>query len=267
MYQLQNVLNALVSGIRERHFMLGREPKKVYGLMLKTVLHAVNQARFSEVETNFLLTTLANDVRTLVAFINRLLQKRVAESSIYLKNAIDALERMRNSRKPFYIILCDALSLPEYMFLLYTFHEFVSADKTFCAVNPGGKTATFKYLAKEYLSIKTLPSLEEVTMRNVGESLREKLGASGSFIFRDIDMLIHYGGEYGDVDSMINSLFKIVNRLQNEVENWLNNKYKVLILADHGYDVLRNDNIWTLNHRWEKEKLCVSPFVPILIMG
>lgn len=267
MYQLQNMVNRLVSGIKERHFMLGREPKKVYGLMLKIVLHAVNQARFSEVETNFLLTTLTNDVRMLVAFINTLLQKRVAESSIYLKDAIDALERMRNSREPFYIILCDALSLPEYMFLLYSFHEFVSADKAFCAVNPGGKTATFKYLAKEYLGIKKLPSLEEVTMRNVSEGLREKLGASGSSVFRDIDTLIHHGGEYRDVDNMINSLFKIINKLHNKVENWLNNKYKVLILADHGYDVLRNDNIWALTHRWEKEKLCVSPFVPILIMG
>lgn len=267
MYQLQNMLNVLVSGIRERHFMLGREPKKVYGLMLKTVLHAVNQARFSEVESNPLLTTITNDVRTLVAFINTLIQRRVAESSIYLKNAIDALECMRNSRKPFHIILCDALSLPEYMFLLYTFHEFVSADKAFCAVNPGGKTATFKYLAKEYLGIKKLPSLEEVTMRKVGEGLREKLGASGSSVFRDIDMFIHYGGEYEDVGNLINNLFKIINKLHSEVENWLNNKYKVLILADHGYDILRNDNIWTLTHRWEKDKLCVSPFVPILIMG
>jgi hypothetical protein len=66
---------------------------------------------------------------------------------------------------------------------------------------------------------------------------------------------------------MINSLFKIANKLHNEVENWLNNKYKVLILADHGYDILRNENVWTLTHTWEKEKLCVSPFVPILIIG
>jgi len=267
MYQLQNMVDMLVSGIRERHFMLGREPKKVYGLMLKIVLHAVDQAHFSEVESNPLLTTLTNDVRTLVEFINTIIQRRVAESSVYLKNAIDALERMRNSREPFYIILCDALSLPEYMFLLYTFHEFVSIDKALCAINPGGKTATFKYLAKEYLGIKTLPSLEEVTMRNVGESLREKLGASGCSVFCDIDMLIHYGGEYADVDNMINSLFKITNKLHDEVENLLNNKYKVLILADHGYDVLRSDNIWTLTHRWEKEKLCVSPFVPMLIIG
>jgi len=267
MYQLQNMVNALVSGIKERHSMLGKEPKQVYALMVKVVLHAADQAYFSEVESNPLLTTLTNDVRMLVGNINLLLQKRLAESSVYLKGAIDILERIRNVREPLYIILCDSLSLPEYMFLLYTFHDFVSVDKALCAVNPSGKTATFKYLAKEYLGIETLPSLEEVTMRNVSEGLREKLGASGSSIFRDIDMLIHYGGEYKDVDEMINSLFKIANKLHKEVKNWLNNKYKVLILADHGYDVLRNENIWTLTHRWEREKLCVSPFVPILTIG
>ena len=97
--------------------------------------------------------------------------------------------------------------------------------------------------------------------------MREKLGAFGSSIFRDIDMLIHYDGEYEDADKMINSLFEIANKLRIDVEYWLNNRYKVLILADHGYDILRNENIWALTQRWEKEKLCVSPFVPILIMG
>ncbi len=267
MYQLQNTINMLVSDVKERHFMLGKEHEKVYALMLKTVLHAVGQARFSEVESNPLLTALTDDVRTLITSINSLLRRRVAESSVYLKTAIEVLERMRNSREPLYIILCDALSLPEYMFLLYTFHESVSVDKALCAVNPSGKTRTFEYLAKEYLGIKTLQPLEEVTMRNVGEVLREKLGASGFSIFRDIDMLIHHGGEYRNVDEMIESLFKIANKLQKEVENWLNNKYTVLILADHGYDILRNDKVWMLTHTWEKEKLCISPFVPILIIG
>ena len=267
MYQLQNTINVLVREIKERHFMLGREPERVYALMLKTVLHAVNQARFQEVESNPLLTSLIANVRTLIVSINSLLWKRVTETSIYLKSTIDVLEHMRNSREPLYIILCDSLSLPEYMFLLYTFDEFVGIDKALCAVNPSGKTATFKYLAKEYLGIKTLPSLEEITMRNVAEGLREKLGASGASIFRDIDMLIHYGGEYMSTDDLINSLFKIVNKLHIEVKNWLDNKYKILILADHGYDVLRRNNVWVLTHKWEKGKLCISPFVPMLLMG
>jgi len=270
MYQLQNIVNRLVSRIKKRHFVLGLENvelENVYAFMLKTVLHAAGQACFSEVESNPLLTTLADEVRTLLTSINSIIKRRVTESSVYLESIIDVLERIRNSRESLYIILCEALSLPEYMFLLYTFHEFVDVDKAFCAVNPSGKTATFKYLAKEYLGIKTPSPMEEVTMKNVGEGLRQKLGASGTSIFRDIDMLIHYGGGYEDVDDMIESLFKITNKLRIEVENWLNNKYKVLILADHGYDVLRNVNVWTLTHSWEKEKLCVSPFVPVLIMG
>jgi hypothetical protein len=266
MYQLQNTINTLADRIREIYTMLGSDLEKVYTCMLKTVMHAVDQSCFPEVESNPILATMAGNVRPLIISINLLLRKRVVESSLYLKNAIDILKHTRNSREPLYIMLCDALSLPEYMFLVYTFGKSSGVDKALCAVNPSGKTATFKYLAKEYLGIKTLPPTEEIVMKNVCEGLREKLRASGASIFRDIDMLIHYGEEYRNVDEMINSLFKIANKLHNEVENWLNNNYKVLITADHGYDVLRNGNVWTLTHRWEREKLCVSPFVPILIM-
>jgi hypothetical protein len=259
-------MTLLVSGIRERHFMLGKEPEKIYALMLKTVLHAIDQTHFSDVETNPVLTALTGDVRTLIISINSILRRRVAETSLYLKTAIDILEDMKNSEEPLYIILCDALSLPEYMFLLYVFHESVAIDKALCAVNPSGKTATFKYLAKEYLGLKRLPPLEEATMKNISESLRRKLGASGATLFQDFDMLIHYRGEYRNADEMIMSLFKTMNKLQKEVEKHLNNEYTVLLLADHGYDVRKRGNLWTLTHQWDKEKLCVSPFVPILIM-
>jgi len=257
----------LVDEIKERRYILGIKPERVYGLMFKTVLHALSQAYFPEVESNFLLVALADHIKTLISSMNLLIRRKVAKLSVYLKSVMDFMERTRDLREPLYIILCDSLSLPEYMFLLYAFHRFVSAEKAFCAVNPSGKTATFKYLAKEYLGIEMLPSSTEVTMRNISEGLRKKLGASGASIFRDIDMLIHYGGEYKEIDDMISILFKITNKLCIEVKNWLNNKYKVLILADHGYDVLRNKNVWTLTHKWEKEKLCISPFIPILMMG
>jgi hypothetical protein len=257
----------LVSGIKERDFMLGKEPKKVYGLMLKMTLHAIKQADLSEVEGNPLLTALTDNVRILVIGINSLLRRRVAESSIYLKNAVDFLENLKNSREPLYIILCDALSIPEYLFLLYIFQEFVNVGDALCAVNPSGKTMTFKYLAKEYLDITVPASLEETTLKSIGEGLRKKLGASGFSILRDIDMLIHYSGEYSHVDDMINSLSKIAEKIRREVQERFDNGYEVLLLADHGYDVLKRENMWTLTHRWDVEKPCMSPFVPILIMG
>jgi len=266
MHRLQNTLDMLVSEIKERHSMLGKEPKQVYASSLKVVLHVTEQTRFPEVESNLLLAKLTERVKALITSVNSLLRQRIGESSVYLKTAIDALECMRSSSEPLYIMLCDALSLPEYMFLLYSFHRFVSINDALCAINPSGKTATFKYLAKSYLGIETHTLPEEITMSNVCEGLREKLGASGCSIFRDIDMLVHHG-EFRETDEMINSLFKIANKLRKEVENWLNNKYKILLLADHGYDALKSENVWILTHRWEKEKLCVSPFVSILIIG
>jgi len=266
MYQLQNIVNKLIIDIKRRYFLLGRESQKVYSLMLKTVLQAVDQARFTEVESNLLLRDLINDVRLLVIEINSILRERIAESSLYLKTAINILDRMKGSMEPLHILLCDSLSISECMFLSYIFPRFIDIDKMFFAINPSGKTATFKYLAKEYLGIET-EFLEEVTLRNICEALREKLGAFGCSLFRDIDMLIHHGGNYGNINQMTNSLFRVVSKLCGEIEKLMNNKYKVLIMADHGYDILKRDSLWALTHGWEREKLCLSPFVPIIILG
>jgi hypothetical protein len=266
MRHLQNYVDTIVAGVMERGQILDRDPERVYTLMFKTVLQALGHGRFPEIEDNPIMTSLVEDIRALVEGINSLIGRRITESILYLKNAVDFLERIRGSIQPLYIILCDGLSLPEYMYLIHIFHRSVTPGRALFAVNPSGKTATFKYLAKEYLGI-GMQATEEATMRIVGDGLRLRLGASGVSIFRDIDMFIHRGGEYGDIGDMVRGLFKVVDRLRREAERLLDDGYRVLILADHGYDVLKRESLWMLTHRWEKGGPCVSPFAPILVVG
>ncbi|MEM2126617.1 MAG: hypothetical protein QXH67_00130 [Candidatus Bathyarchaeia archaeon] len=247
--------------------MLGRDHRKVYSTLLKTVLHTVGEERFPEILSNPLLTSIIEDVASIIATINSLVRRRTSESIIPLRNALGFLELSRDLIQPLYIILCDALSLPEYMLFLYTLRGLIAPGRALLAINPSGKTATFKYLASEYLGVKEPLTQEDVTMRVLGELLKKRLRASGATVFREIDMLIHGGGEYRDFDMAAESLYKALSRLEGEVERLVDDGYKVLILADHGYDIIKEGASWKLTHRWEKEKMCVSPFVPILIIG
>jgi hypothetical protein len=267
MYHLQNIVNDIVTEIKDRHTLLGTDQARIYATMLKIMLQATRQERFPEVESNPLLQTLTQDVSALISHINLSLHSKVAESSLYLENAFGFLEKVKSSSKYLYIVLCDALSLAEFMFITSTFSDLIKVNNALCAVNPSGKTATFKYLAQEYLGMKIHDPLEEVTLRNVAENLRVKLGASGCQLFRNIDVFIHFGREIQSFEDMSGELFKIVNKLCDKITNWRDNDYNVLVLADHGYDVLKSINLWTLTHSWDKDRLCASPIVPVLLVG
>ena len=266
MYHLQNITNTIASTIKGIYPLLGKETAKVYETMFKVVPHSIGQIYFPEIDNNPLLTPLIPDIETLLLNINSLLRERLAESNAHLKATIGFMESAKSMKKPLYLILCDCFSLPEYLFTLYEFSEHVSIQNALCSINPSGKTATFKYLAKKYLHIK-LPSKKEIIMRDVDNALRKKLGASSRHrIFRDIDNFVHYR-KFENVDKLIFGLFEIINRLNTEIRNRLDMGYRVLLVADHGYDIVKNTNTWKLTHRWDKEKICVSPFVPLLLIG
>lgn len=266
MYHLQNITNTITTKIKEIKPVLGKEPAKTYELMFKTVLHSIGQIYFPEIDRHPLLSTLTPDIETLVININSLLRGRLAESTAHLKKTIDFIENARASKKRVYIILCDAFSLPEYLHTIYEFAESISVNNALCSINPSEKTATFKYLAQEYLKIK-VSSSRKIVMQDVDNALRQKIGASSrNRPFRSVDNLIHYH-EFKTLDELTTALFKIINKLHKEIKNSLSQGYNVLIIADHGYDLIRNTNTWKLTHRWDKDKICTSPFVPLLLIG
>jgi hypothetical protein len=266
MYHLQNITQALATKIKEMKPMLNLEPCSVYELLFKTVAHSVKPELFPEVERHPLACTLTKDVENLVFNIDSLLRSRLGESSAHLKKTIEFIESARTSRRRLHIILCDAFSLPEYLFTIYEFAELTDASNALCSMNPSGKTATFKYLAKEYLGITPLGS-REIVMRDVDEALRRKLGASSrNRPFRDIDNLIHYH-KFETEGELIAALFKITSKLHKEIRSATNQRHDVLLIADHGYDFVRGINSWKLMHKWDKDQTCISPFVPLLLIG
>lgn len=266
MYHLQDIMDVLVENIRQRHGMLGENPKEVYTVMQKIIVHKTERNRFLEVERNPILWSLSSNVNILMERIDRLVKTRLTETSFYLGDAIDFLEHLKKTGKPMHILLCDALSLSEYMFLIYSFHNFVDPQNTLCAINPSGKTSTFKYLAEEYFKLRLIPSSEETTMNTVAESLRRRLNATGCSVFREFDRLIHRDTQYSDFNALLDALFSVVSNLQRRIENLINDGYKVLVLADHGYDIIFDEKGWVLTHKW-REGMCLSTLVPIITIG
>jgi hypothetical protein len=164
-----------------------------------------------------------------------------------------------------YVLLCDALSIPEYLFLLHSFG--IPVGNAFYAVNPSGKTATFKYLAENYLKIPP-PEGEELIMRTVAQGLARKLGAISHKTFRKLDDLIHSTSEEGfkNPDEMVGALFKVVEELRRNLMKLTDGGSSVLMLADHGYDVIVEQSRLLLTHGWQLGIECASPFAPILVL-
>jgi hypothetical protein len=266
MYHLQNVTGVITTKIKDVRPLLEIDEHKAYDLMFKMVHHSIGQLNAPEIDRNPLLSALTPDVKTLIININSLVRGRLAESSLHLQKTIEFIENAKRSKKPVYIILCDAFSLPEYLFTIFKFAESISVNNALCSINPSGKTATFKYLAQEYLKIK-VSGTEQIIMRHVENALRLKLTASSrNRVFRDIDNLIHFH-EFETLEELTTSLFKIMSKLHKEIANSLNQGYNVLIIADHGYDLMDNTDKIKLTHRWNKDKICISPFVPLLLIG
>ena len=266
MYHLQDIMDMLVENVRQRYGMLGKQPKEVYALMQKIVAHGVERNLFTEIESNPVIWELNSSVYKLIERIDILIKTRLTESSLYLSDAIDLLERMKKTDKPMYILLCDALSLSEYMFLIYYFHNLIDLKNTLCAINPSGKTSTFKYLAEEYFKLRLVSSSNETTMNTIAETLRIRLNAKGCSVFREFDRLIHEDVKYSDFNSLLDALFNVVSNLQKRIDALVDDNYKILILADHGYDIIFSEEGWTLTHKW-REGMCLSTLVPILTIG
>jgi len=260
MYRLQNLCGGLAQGIRRAHFLLGNESKQAYILISKIVLQGLNIATFPEIQRNPLLAQIGTEIQMLIKETDKLLDAHLTESTALLYTSMRAIEQA----KPSYIILCDCLSLSEFLFLIHMFRESVRNDRVLCAANPSGMTSTFKYLARDYLNIPVPP--EDIIMRTVGTELRRRLAAHNCTLFRDFDNLVHHGKSSPDIETLLIDLSEISHRLYSKTYSLVKTERRVLLLADHGYDFILDNGEWKLYHGWSIDKLCMSPFVPILIL-
>ena len=240
--------------------MFGNQPEQAYIIISKIVLYGLNEGTFPEIQRNPLLAQISMEIQTLVKGVDKLLDAHLAESTALLSNAMHAVEQA----KPDYIVLCDCLSLSEFLFLIHVFRDSIGNDRVLCAANPSGMTSTFKYLARDYLNIPVPP--EDVIMKTVGAELRRRLSAHNYTLFRDVDTYVHHGEGYPEVEMLIGRLSEISCRLYSKIQSLAKTEHRVLLLADHGYDFMFKDGDWKLCHGWDRGKLCMSPLVPILIL-
>jgi len=225
MYQLQNLCSGLAESIRRANFLFGDEPERAYTVMSKIVLQGLNIATFQDMQTNALLAQIGMEVQTLIKEIDRLLDAHITESTALLSNAMHVVEQT----KPDYIVLCDCLSISEFLFLIHMLRNSLRNDRILCAANPSGMTSTFKYLARNYLNIPVLP--DDVIMRTVGAELRKRLSAYNYILFREVDTFVHHSEGFQELETLIARLSKISQKLYSKTQSLVKTEHKVLLMA------------------------------------
>ncbi len=222
----------------------------------------MNQASFLEVESNFWLREMVADIKKLVNEVNDLAQLGPSAGEL-LSKAMDSIS-LKMNKGASYVVLCDCLSLTEFLYLIYVFREDVRPDEALCAVNPSGKTGTFKYLARYYLGAEKVPDF--LVMSTVAEGIKEKFGCSGHYFFPEIDDFVHKTlNGFQTFDELSNGLFYLADKLAVKIRDL--QPASILILADHGYDAVNEGGKWFLTHKWDARFRLLSPLVPILLVG
>jgi hypothetical protein len=178
---------------------------------------------------------------------------------------MDSVSLKMRDKGASYVVLCDCLSLAEFLYLIYVFREDVRPDEALCAVNPSGKTGTFKYLARYYLGAEEVPDF--LVMDTVVERMGEKFDCSGHYLFPEIDHFVHktWGNEFDSFNDLSDGLFLLANKLAVKIRGL--RPASVLMLADHGYDAVNEGGKWSLTHKWDARFHLLSPLVPILLVG
>jgi len=217
------------------------------------------------VSSNPLLSKPIEIGKRFIDTMNRLSNRAVAISGASILYAIKKAEDILRTyeKKPF-IVLCDCLSLPEYIYLYDRFSDRVDPNMMLYAINPGGMTKTFEHLAKAYLNI----FHDEVTMTMLAEGLKNQMKAAGSLVYRSMDKLIHKHGDLGfiNLSDMAINLYRVIEELTSKIGRILE-KNCVLVISDHGYDVFFKDDKWYPFHRFSHEKNCLSTFSATLLIG
>ncbi len=243
------------------------ESLKRYAHMLFTCLCvAYGRPEFCEqVSRNPLLEESVEIGKAFIGSMNRLSKEGLILSGGSILYAIEKVESaLRTRKKKPYVVLCDCLSLPEYVYLYDRFSKIIHLDGLLYSINPGGATKTYEYLT----SIILKSQLEKMTMFTVGEALKTRFKAAGYTVLRGIDELVHRTQyeKFPSTSDMSVSLHRVIEDIAFEIAI-LSEDYTVLVLSDHGYDVSLEPDGCSLLHAFTGEKACLSPFSTMLIVG
>ncbi len=242
------------------------EPLEVYEQSALTCFYsAYKEEAYRKVLSNPLLEEAIDSCCRFIGAANRLsrtIQSMSGQTILY------SIRRMEDStkisgRKPF-LILCDCLALPEYAFILTEFAHKLSSSDILFMINPGGKTKTFEFLAGNYLNV---DYSRELSLEDIASGLARKLNCSGYTLFREMDMLIHKFERIGftSIRSMVEAFHGGISSLIASIKALLTS-HTVLLLTDHGYDVMTKDGRIYPYHKWTGES-SLSIIAPALVLG
>ncbi|MEM0048904.1 MAG: hypothetical protein QW253_02325 [Metallosphaera sp.] len=242
------------------------EPLEIYEQSALTCFYsAYKEGAYRKVLSNPLLEGAINACGRFIGAANRLSSTAQSMSGQTILYSIKRIENFTKiSKKKTFLILCDCLSLPEYTLIFTEFADKVSFRDMFFMINPGGKTKTFEFLAENYLNV---DYSKEPSLEDIANGLARKLNCSEQMLFRDMDRLIHKFEKVGftSIRSMVETFYESISRLVARIKA-LSTSYTVLLLTDHGYDVmLKNGRIYPY-HKWSREP-SLSIIAPALILG
>ncbi len=241
------------------------KPLEVYEKSALTCFYsAYKEEAYREILSNPLLEEAIDDCSRFIAAANKLSSTVQSISGKTILYSIRKIENfMKISRKKPYLILCDCLSLPEYVFILTKFADKLYSSDIFFMINPGGKTKTFEFLAERYLNI---GYSKEPSLKDIVNGLSKKLNCSGNSLFIEIDRLIHKFENVGftSIRNMIETFHESISNLIAYIKD-LSTSHIVLLLTDHGYDVKLKNGRFYPYHRWSGES-CLSIIAPALVL-
>ena len=226
-------------------FSLLRDVRAAHSVFFRALLRASN---ILSAPADPLTSGLDSAVGELI-----LLLESTSRSPSACRRSVRALVKWLESRiegSRSFLILCDALGLPEFLSLAYHFERGLHSVAPGGAVNPGGKTGTFKLLVYKIFSKPF--TLEEATLEGAGSLLRGRVGFSDFLVFRGIDEAVHSSSFMGfsDPDRLEEHLYAPLDDLISLADDLLKKCPTLVILGDHGYDVEVKGGVWAACHRW-----------------
>jgi hypothetical protein len=266
--QSLNLLRDYVIKLSESLRLSGvEEPLEKYKSILFTCLCAAYGKRefCKSISLNPSLEDPVKIGRNFIKVMNRLSEKGLIISGESILYSLQKTENILKTykKKPF-ILLCDGLSLPEYVYLYDRFSKITRPDGLLYAINPGGMTKTYEYLTSIILGSVS----ESMTMTKVGELLMKRLGAMNFIVLRKIDEMVHkaQSKKFPKTFDMIVSLHKAVEEIATQINIWAEN-YCVLVISDHGYDIFIEGEKLYFFHKFTGDGPCLSLFSATLIIG
>jgi hypothetical protein len=236
-----------------------KEKKEVYRELLATVMDSVYGTTLRRFH-NPVLGRMEQNVRELCQVPSNTIKQGYYTSWIceILSKACGTM-----SRDTKHVIVCDALALHDILFVTYEFEE---KTRTFLTFNPGGKTRTYEYLIKNCHELKGFVTYYggEITLNLVGQAIAKSIGASYEK-YDKFDRLVHSIGSQNDFESLLESLYNVIEELVAIVRRRIDANFSVLVLADHGYDI--NPQTLTLTHQWDPGgQGCLSILAPFMVV-